>query len=98
MADKSLNLFEKMSINPDFGIYMIIFKACTQVANERAKDLGKRVLDQIRKKLSNDPVLTDSAVHMLIRFGDVKGAEQLFNSMKKKNVTSYGSMMQGNDL
>ena len=98
MADKSLDLFENMSMNPNSRIYMIVFKACAQVANERAKNLGRKVLDQISIQLSNDAVLTDSAVHMLMRFSDVNGAEQLFNSIKNKNVIRYGSMMQGNDL
>ena len=98
MPDKSLDLFENISVNPNSAIYTILFKACAHMANERAKDLGRRVLNQIRKKFSNDPVLIDSAVHMLMHFGDVKGAEQLFHSMQKKSVISYGSMMQGNVL
>ena len=95
IAEKALDLFETMCVNADNGISLIMFKACAQVANERAKRLGRRMLNEISTKLSNDGVLTESAVHMLMRFGEMKNAEQLFNSLKNKNVISYGAMMKG---
>ena len=33
---------------------------------------------------------------MLMKFGDVAGAERLFEGLKRKNVVSYGALMTGN--
>lgn len=95
MAEKALDLLETMSVNTDDGISIIIFKTCAQVANGRAQRLGRKLLNKISTKLSSNAVLTDAAVHMLMRFGDTKNAELLFDSLKSKNVISYGAMMQG---
>jgi pentatricopeptide repeat protein len=46
----------------------------------------------------NNTNLLNSAIHMLMRFGDVKCAERLFESIKKTDVISYGAMMKGNHL
>ena len=43
-------------------------------------------------------VLSNSAVHMLMRFRDIQGAERVFGMTKNKTVVTYGAMMQGNDL
>jgi len=98
MSDKALDLFEQISPDPDNVIYIVIFNACAQLKNDRAKKVGKKVLDQIlNKSVTNNVVLT-SAIHMLMNFGDVKSAEQLFESIKKNNVVSYGVMMKGYNL
>ena len=98
MAEKILDLFEHMSVTPDNVIYMIIFKACTQLANERSVATGKKLLNQISNELPMNIDLSNSALHMLVRFSDIQGAERVFRSIKDKNVVTYGIMMQGNDL
>jgi hypothetical protein len=35
---------------------------------------------------------------MLFKFGDVKRAEDVFESIKNKDIISYGAMMNGNTL
>ena len=96
MPDKTLDLFEQMSVTPDNTIYSIMFKTCAQLANERAVNIGKELLNQISNELPTDNVLSNSAVHMLMRFRDIQSAERVFSLIKDKNVISFGSMMQGN--
>ncbi len=98
MNDKALDLFEQMSVTANNVIYAIIFKACAQLANERAVILGKKLLDEVLNGSKANNIVLTSAVHMLMRFGDVHGAEHYFESIKEKDVISYGAMMQGNYL
>ncbi len=98
MSEKALDLFEQMSSNPNDVIYTIIFNACAQLQNDRGKNVGKKVLDQILNKSGVDNVVLNSAIHMLMSFGDVKSAEQLFESIKKNDVIGYGAMMKGYNL
>jgi pentatricopeptide repeat protein len=94
MSEKALNLFEQMHVNIDDVIYVIVFNACTQLANERAKKIGKKLLDQILNRSKVDDNVLKSAIHMLTRFDDVKRAEHIFELIKKKDVYTYGFMMK----
>jgi hypothetical protein len=87
-----------MIIQPDAITLIIIFTTCTQVNDDRAKKIGNKLLNQMPNDSRNNTILLTSAIHMLMSFGDVKSAEQLFESIKKKDVVSYGAMMKGNYL
>jgi len=87
-----------MIIQPDAVTLTIIFNACAQVNDDRARKIGYKLLDQMANDFRNNTILLTSAIHMLMRFGDVKCAEQLFQSIKKTDVISYGAMMKGNHL
>ena len=43
----------------------------------------------------NDNVVLTSAIDMLMKFGDVRSAERMFELIKKKNIVTYGAMMNG---
>ena len=94
MTDKTLDLFEQMPVTPDNVIYTIIFMACGSLANERSMSVGKTLFNQILDKISTHNCLWSSAIYMLIKFGDMKRAEQLFQSLKDKDISTYASMMK----
>jgi hypothetical protein len=98
MAEKVFDLLDEMIIQPDAITLIIIFTTCTQVNDDRAKKIGNKLLNQMPNDSRNNTILLTSAIHMLMSFGDVKSAEQLFESIKKKDVVSYGAMMKGNYL
>jgi hypothetical protein len=98
MSDKVFDLLDKMIIQPDAVTLTIIFNACAQVNDDRARKIGYKLLDQMATDFRNNTNLLNSAIHMLMRFGDVKCAERLFESIKKTDVISYGAMMKGNHL
>ncbi|CAF4333229.1 unnamed protein product, partial [Rotaria sordida] len=95
MNDKALDLFEQMSLSPDNVIHIIVFNACAQLGNDRAKEIGRKLLHQMPKHVHNDIVLLNSAIHMLMKFGDIENVENLFQMMNKKNIITYGAMMKG---
>jgi hypothetical protein len=95
MPEKALDLFENMTVDPDEVVHLILFNACAALSNERAKALGKKQLGQMPRSFLEHANLVSSAVDMLMKFADVAGAENLFNSLKRKNVMSYGALMQG---
>ncbi|CAF1223357.1 unnamed protein product [Rotaria sordida] len=95
MAEKALDLFEQMELNLNNVAYNILFNACAEVANDRAMKIGKKLLDEMPENLRNDNVVLNSVIHMLIRFGDIQNAENVFQSIKKKDIITYGTMMKG---
>ena len=98
MTEKALDLFERMPLAPDNVVYTIVLNACAQLANDRAKIIGKKLVDQMLNKFQHDSYLDSSAIHMLMKFGDVTGAEALFEMIKKKNTVLYGAMMKGYNI
>ncbi|CAF4564164.1 unnamed protein product, partial [Rotaria magnacalcarata] len=46
----------------------------------------------------NDNIISTSAIDMLMKFGDVKRAEQTFRSIKAKDAATYGALMNGYNL
>ncbi|CAF3824244.1 unnamed protein product [Rotaria sp. Silwood1] len=95
MFEKALDLIEQIKLNLNNVVYTIAFNACAELANDRAMKIGKKLLDELPQNLRNDNVILTSAMHMLIKFGDIQNAENLFQSIENKNIITYGTMMKG---
>jgi len=98
MPEKVLDLLDKMLIKPDQITLTLVFSACAQLADDRAKVIGKNLLEQMPNDFQDKNVILTSAIHMLMKFGDVKHAEQVFQLVKKKDIVSYGAMMNGYNI
>ena len=85
-----------MLIEPDEITLTVLFNACAELPNERALKIKNKYLDQLPKLLSNNNYVLNSFLHMLMKFGDTSNAENVFAQIKKKNIVTYGVMMQGN--
>lgn len=96
MADKALDLSENMSANRNDVIYMLAFRACAELANEKGLNIAKKLLHQISSEITSNTTLANAALHALMRVSDVEGAEHLFELIQNKDIVSYGAMMQGN--
>ena len=57
--------------------------------------MGQKLLEELPDTLLDDSVLISSAIHMLMKFGDVPQAERLFQKLNKKSIVTYGAMMKG---
>lgn len=95
MAEKVVKLFKKMSVQPDDVLHITLFKACAKHVTAESRQLGEDVLRRLSSNFHQKPQLANAAVDMLMKFGEVKRAEQLFASTRKKTLVSYGLMMQG---
>ncbi|CAF1470179.1 unnamed protein product, partial [Rotaria sordida] len=98
MSEKALDLFEKIDLKLDDVTYIIVFNACAKLANDRAMKIGKKLLDNMPNDYRNNNILLNSAIDMLMKFGDVQSAERIFDSIKKKNIISYGALMNGYNI
>ena len=98
MHDKALDLFERIPFKLNDVIYAIVFNACAQLCDDRAKTIGKKLLNQMPKHFRNNNILLNSAIDMLMNFGDVKEAEHLFEWNKKKDIITFGAMMNGYNI
>jgi pentatricopeptide repeat protein len=96
--EKALDLFDEVSSILSNNLYPIMYSTCATLSNERAITLGKQLLDTMPTKLHDDLAVMGSAIHMLMKFGDMEEAERLFSYMKKRDSTSYGVMMNGFNL
>lgn len=90
-----LDLFDQMPLMPDAVTFTILFNACAQLANERAKQRGKEVLASLPQALRADARLMTSVIDMLMKFGEIGDAEQAFQSVKTRTGFMLGAMMQG---
>jgi pentatricopeptide repeat protein len=96
IPEKVFDLLDEMIIQPDAITVTLIFNACAHVNNDRAKTIGKKLLDRMSNVFRNDIILLNSAVYMLMKFGDVTRAEHLFNFLSnKKDTVSYNVMTKG---
>jgi pentatricopeptide repeat protein len=95
MYEKALDLFEQISLVRNEATLTIVFNACAQLSNDRAKQIGKKLLKQMPQNCRNSNVIKTSAINMLMKFGDVQSAEDLFRSIMKKDIVIYNVMMKG---
>ncbi|CAF1544367.1 unnamed protein product, partial [Rotaria magnacalcarata] len=71
-------------------------KACAELANDRAIKIGRKLLDEMTENYRNNLAVLTSAMHMLMKFGDIQSAERIFRLNKKKDIITYGAMMKDN--
>ncbi|CAF1305070.1 unnamed protein product [Rotaria sordida] len=95
MPEKVLDLFDEMTLKLDNFILSVLFNACGELANDRAMKIGRKLLDDMLNNYRNNTVLLSSAIVILMKFGDVLNAERIFDSIKKKDIVTYGVMMKG---
>ncbi|CAF1687928.1 unnamed protein product [Adineta ricciae] len=98
MAGKVFALLDEMKIKPDSFTLAILFKACAELATDRAIKIGRKLLDEMPENYRNNVVVLNSAMHMLMKFGDVESAERVFRSIKAKGAKIYGALMNGYNL
>lgn len=90
-----LDSINEMKIEPDQYLLGMIFRACAQVNNDKAKDIGMKLFDKMPNSFLANPALLTSTLNMLVSFGNINRAEKLFFSMKTPNVFSYGVLLKG---
>ncbi|CAF2147531.1 unnamed protein product, partial [Rotaria magnacalcarata] len=95
MAEKVLDLFDEMKIEPDHFTLSTLFNACAVLNNNRAMKIGKKLLAEMPENYRNDNITSTAAIDMLMKFGGVESAERIFRSMKTKNIITYGAMVKG---
>ena len=90
-----LDLFDTLPMDPDEAIYAMVQSACAQLCNERARRTGTQLMNNIPNSLKHSETVMNSTIFMLITFGNVDVAEQLFRQIKRKTIYTYGAMMKG---
>lgn len=95
LPERTLDLFEQTKTKLNEVLCSIVFNACATMSNERAIRLGNHLLKEIPDQFYYHIPMTGSALNMLIKFGQVSDAERLFNSLKKKDSSTFSIMMIG---
>ncbi|CAF1615668.1 unnamed protein product [Rotaria magnacalcarata] len=85
MTEKVFDLLDEMEIKPDSFTLAILFKACAELANDRAIKIGRKLLDEMPENYrNNNNAVLNSAMHMLMKFGDIQSVERFFRLNKKR--------------
>ena len=95
MPEKVFDLLNEMKMKPDQVTMSILFNACAQLRDDRARKIGEKLLDEMTNSFENRNRLLNSAIHMLMRFGNVQRAEHMFQLIKNKDTFTYGIMING---
>lgn len=96
-AKEALSLFQEMAVPANKYLFSTIFKICAELGDEQSINLGKAIFKTMPEQHQNNIVVLTSALHMLLKGGDMDTAEQLFARMNK-NVVTYGAMMSGKSI
>ncbi|CAM4803923.1 unnamed protein product [Rotaria magnacalcarata] len=96
VAEKILDLFDEMKIEPNQLTLTILFNASAVLNNNRPMKTGKKLLAEMPENYRNHNVISTSAIDMLMKFGDVESAETIFRSINAKDIITYGAMVKGN--
>lgn len=84
-----------MSLEPDAVLLTILFDACAGLLNEQAKLRGRKALEHLPRAFLADDLLMISAIGMLMKFGDVAQAEELFSHVPHPSLVLVGVMLNG---
>ena len=95
MPEKVIESFEQMPVKADNVLMTILFNACARVATPSAVTLGNNLLDRIPTSFFEHDHLANSALDMLMKFGQLKQAEGLWMQMKRRDSVSYAVLMNG---
>ncbi|CAF1329288.1 unnamed protein product, partial [Adineta ricciae] len=94
VPQKAIDLFRQVD-NPNEILILLLFNACAQLTSEQSLNLVKNVWEQSqRRSLLSDNLLT-SVIDALVKCGDVRSAEVVFDDSPNKSISMYGAMMNG---
>ena len=91
---EALDLFERTPGKRNEHTYSILFKICASIADEHALKYGQMIFKTMPHEYQTNRIILTSYFHMLIRCGDNRSAEELFNGRLVRNVISYGAIMK----
>ncbi len=96
LANTAIDLYNQIK-NADEIATTILFKACAQLGTDEALNLTKKVSKEIPKSFHSDLGLLTSLLDALMKCGDVKYAQSLFDTSRTKILPMYGAMLNGNN-
>ncbi|CAF1222236.1 unnamed protein product [Adineta steineri] len=96
-AKKAIDLFNQI-VKPDEIIMNLFFNACAQLGTLEALNLVNKVSNEIPNSFRSNHLLIASLLDALMKCGDIKQAESLFDKTTNKTIEMYGAMMNGFNL
>ena len=90
----AIDLFNTIE-HPNEILVNLVFNACAQLKTGEALNLLKNICSDMPKMFYSNPYILSSLLDALMKCGDVKQAQSIFNSATKKVLQVYGAMMNG---
>ncbi|CAF1398340.1 unnamed protein product [Adineta ricciae] len=94
MPEKAIEVFKGLE-KPDTVLIILLCKACAQVPSEESLNLVKNIWKQYQNTPLLNPYILTSLIDALMKCGDVKDAEAVFNGFSTKVSSMHGAMMKG---
>ncbi|CAF3202289.1 unnamed protein product [Rotaria socialis] len=92
--EKAIELFKQIT-DPSEVVFNLYFNACASLGTSEALDLTKKTLEKMPKTFYSNSYILCSVLDALMKCGDVKYAESIYNSSTNKTLPMYGAMMKG---
>ena len=87
-----------MSVKPDPVMMTLPFNACAKLSNDASRTFGINALDKLPQLFLHNDNLVNSAIDMLMRFGDIQRAERLFSQTRQRNTNIFNVMLNGYNI
>ena len=94
LPHKAIDLFKEIQ-HPDAVNIIILLNACAQLKTKEALNCAKKISQECPKSFYSNPRLETSLLDALMKCGDMKAAESIFNKSTEKVLPMYGAMMKG---
>lgn len=96
LPSKALDLIDKIEPPVSDVMLTIIFTVCAAASSdEKAIQLGNRFYRETTAIETKNLNTINAILNMLMKFGQLKEAEQLFQSLKNKDQITMGAMIKG---
>ncbi|CAF1590895.1 unnamed protein product [Adineta ricciae] len=92
--EKAIEVFKGID-KPDAVLITLLFKACAQVPSKESLNFVKNIWKKYQNTSALDNHALTAFIGALMRCGDVKHAETLFDQSKYKTLPMYGAVMKG---
>ena len=93
-ASKAIDLFQQIE-NPNEVVLMVVLNACAQLQTDAALTLVKNISSDLFESDAWNPQLVTSQLDALMKCGDVKFAESIFNELNNKTLEMYNAILSG---
>lgn len=98
LPEKVLQLYKELSIKADVVLLTLVCNACARLVTPEAIQLGNSILrnDLNEKTFSQNQNFFNSILDMLMKFGQIDQAEEIFSQrLNRRDPTSFAVMING---
>ncbi|CAF0789637.1 unnamed protein product [Rotaria sordida] len=95
MLEKVPDFLDHMTIEPNNFTLTILYNTYAQLTADRSMKIRRKLLDETPNNYRSTSIILNSAIHMLMKFGQNQCSERVFRFIRKKDIIPSNAMMKG---